>query len=150
MGLADLEKQASPEAVRLATRILEADIAGRAWVDQVGLSLTAAQVAELLGRSEQAISGDGRLLRLERSDGEAAYSAFQFDGRRQLPGVADVMRVLSGSLTPGGTAAWLTGISPALGERRPLDVLAGGDIAAVLTIAKRMSSTEPGRRLAAG
>jgi hypothetical protein len=35
MRLAELEQQASPEAVLLAVRALEADIAERAWVDQV-------------------------------------------------------------------------------------------------------------------
>ena len=140
MGLAELEMQASPEAVRLATRVLQADIATSAWVDQVGFSLTGAQVADLLGRSEQAVSKDARLLRLPRSDGRPAYPAFQFDGRRQLPGVAEVVRVLSAALTPAAIAAWLTGTNPALNERRPLDGLASSDADAVLGVARRLAA----------
>ncbi len=140
MSLAELEAQASPEAVRLAARVLQADIATSAWVDQVGFSLTGAQVADLLGRSEQAVSKDARLLRLARSDGRPAYPAFQFDGRRQLPGVAEVVRVLSGALTPAGIAAWLTGTNPALDERRPLDALASGGTDAVLVVARRLAA----------
>lgn len=143
MGLAELEQKASPEAVRLARRILEADIAQRAWVGQVGYSLTGAQVAELLGRSEQAIADDDRLLRLRRSDGRPAYPAFQFEGRRPLPGVAEVVALLTRSLTPAGVAAWLTGINPALDGRRPLDVLASGDVTAVLAVAKQLGNAEP-------
>lgn len=75
MTLAELECRASPEAVRL----LEGDIAEKAWV---GYCLTQVDTAELLGRSEQAVSKDRRLLRLERSDGRPVYPAFQFDGRR--------------------------------------------------------------------
>lgn len=139
MSLAELEQQASPEAVRLATRVLEADIAERAWVAQVGFSLTGAQVAELLGRSEQAVSKDSRLLRLPRSDGRPAYPCLQFDGRRQIPGVAEVVKVLSRALTPAGVAAWMTGINPLFGERRPVDVLGGGEIEQVVSVARRLA-----------
>ena len=34
--LAELAKEASPEAVALATAVLEGDLANRAWQDQVG------------------------------------------------------------------------------------------------------------------
>lgn len=140
MSLAELEQQASPEAIRLAARVLEADIAERAFLDQVGFSLTGAQVAGLLGRSEQAISKDRRLLRLPRSDGRPAYPGMQFDGRRQIPGVADVVKVLTGAFTPAGIAAWLTGVNPALGERRPIDVLDAGETDAVVAVARRLAA----------
>lgn len=139
MSLAQLERQASPEAVRLATRLLESDIAAQAWVSQVGFCLTQAGTAELLGRSEQAVSKDPRLLRLARSDGRPAYPAFQFDGRRQVPGVADVVKALGGALLPETMAAWLTGEQPALDGRRPVDVLAEGDRDAVLAVARRLA-----------
>lgn len=136
--LAKLERQASPEAVQLAARLLESDIATRAWVEQVGYSLTPADVAELLGRSERSVSEDGGLLRLRRSDGRLAYPTFQFDGPRQVPGVAQVVRALDGVLQPRAIAAWLTGIQPALDGRRPIDALRDGDIDAVVTLARRL------------
>lgn len=139
MVLAELERQASPEAVRLAVRLLESDIAAQAWVSQVGYCLTQADAAQLLGRSEQAVSKDARLLRLERSDGRPAYPAFQFDGRRQVPGVADVVRALDSAVLPATIAAWLTGGQPALGGGRPIDSLLAGDIDPVLAIARRLA-----------
>ena len=140
MTLAELERRASPEAVRLAARLLQSDIAEKAWVAQVGYCLTQAGTAELLGRSEQAVSKDPRLLRLERSDGRPAYPAFQFDGRRQVPGVAGVVRSLHGALQPETVAAWLTGTQPALDGRRPIDVLAAGEADAVLVLARRLAA----------
>ncbi|MGH9129188.1 MAG: hypothetical protein ACRDY2_09530 [Acidimicrobiales bacterium] len=139
MSLGELELRASPEAVRLAVRLLESDIAAQAWVDQVGYCLTQAETAELLRRSEQAVSKDTRLLRLARSDGRPAYPAFQFDGRRQVPGLGEVVRVLNVALLPATIAAWLTGTQPGLEGRRPLDALADGDYEAVLAVARRLA-----------
>ena len=140
MTLAELEGRASPEAIRLAVRLLESDIASRAWVEQVGFSLTQSDVAELLGRSEQAISKDRRLLRLIRSDARPVYPIFQFDGRRQTPGVADAVRVLSGALQPATIAAWLTGNNAALDGRRPIDALRVGDEQPVMAVARRLAA----------
>jgi hypothetical protein len=120
--------------------VLESDIANRAWVEQVGYSLTQSDVAELLGCSEQAVSKNNRLLRLSRSDGRPAYPVFQFDGRRQTPGVAGVIRTLSGALQPAAVAAWLTGVNPALEGRRPIDALRTGDEGAVMTVARRLGT----------
>jgi hypothetical protein len=50
MSLAELEQQASPEAVSLARRLLESDIATRAWVERVGYCLTQTDTADLLAR----------------------------------------------------------------------------------------------------
>jgi hypothetical protein len=138
MTLADLERHASPEAVRLAVQVLETDIATQAWVAQVGYSLTQSATAELLGRSEQAVSKDPRLVRLERSDGRPAYPMFQFDGRKQVAGIHDVVRTLQGALTPAGIAAWLTGTVPQLGNRRPIDCLRAGEIQEVVSLAQRL------------
>lgn len=113
--------------------------AAERWAAQVGFALTGAQVAELLGRSEQAISSDPGLLRLPHSDGRLAYPAFQFDGGRQVPGVAEIVKALDGALTPAGVAAWLTGANDAFGRRRPIELLAAGDLPAVLSIARRLA-----------
>jgi hypothetical protein len=85
------------------------------------------------------MSKDRRLLRLARSDGRPAYPAFQFDGRRQVPGLSDIVCVLDGALQPASIAAWLTGTQPSLDGRRPLDVLARGEHEPVMTIARRVA-----------
>ncbi len=139
MSLADLERKASPEAIKLAVRLLESDIATQAWVDQVGYCLTQADTAALLDRSEQAVSKDSRLLRLNRSDGRPAYPAFQFDGRRQIPGTAEALQILAGTLEPATIAAWLTGAQPQFGGRRPIDMLAGAEHQDAIDLAKRLA-----------
>jgi hypothetical protein len=138
--LAELAKDASPEAVALATMVLEGDLANQSWVEQVGPSLTQRDTARLLDRSEQAVSKDNRLLRLYRRDGRPVYPVVQFDGRRQKPGVAEVVAALDGAVGNLAVASWLTAATEALGGRRPVDVLASGDVEAVLAVAHRLAT----------
>jgi hypothetical protein len=138
--IAELAKDASPEAVALATAVLEGDLANRAWQHQVGPSLTQADTARLLGRTEQAISKDRRLVRVHRSDGRPAYPIAQFDGRRQKPGVADVVAALDGAVNELTPTAWLTGANDALGGRTPIDALGAGETTAVLKVAMRFAA----------
>lgn len=138
--LGELAKEASPEAVSLALAVIEGDIANRAWADQVGPSLTQRDVARLLGRTEQAVSKDRRLLRVHRADGRPVYPVVQFDGRRQRAGVAAVVAALDGAVNELTVAAWLTAANDALGGRRPLDALATGEAQAVLRVATRFAA----------
>jgi Protein of unknown function (DUF2384) len=138
--IAELAKDASPEAVALATAVLEGDLASRAWQHQVGPSLTQRDTARLLGRTEQAISKDRRLLRIHRRDGRPVYPIAQFDGRGQKPGVADVVAALDGAVNEFTAAAWLTAANDALGGRRPIDALGAGDTTAVLMVARRFAA----------
>lgn len=138
--LAELAKDASPEAVALATAVLEGDLANRAWHDQVGPSLTQRDAARLLGRSEQAVSKDRRLVRVHRPDGRPVYPVVQFAGRRQKPGVAEVVAALAGAVNELTAAAWLTAANDALGGRRPIDELAAGEANAVLAVAARFAA----------
>jgi hypothetical protein len=138
--LVELANEASPEAVALATAVLEADLANRAWHDQVGPSLTQRDAARLLCRTEQAVSKDRRLVRVHRSDGRPVYPVVQFDGRRQKPGVADVVAALDGAVNELTAAAWLTAANDALGGGRPIDALSAGDEATVLTVATRFAA----------
>jgi len=137
--LAELEERASEGAVGLARSVLEADIANRAFSDQVGPALTQADVARLLGRSEQAVSKDGRLLRAHRFDGRPVYPVFQFNGRRQRPGLATVVRALARSVQPTTAASWLTAPNPQLAGRRPVDALDDGDLDNVVAVAARFA-----------
>jgi hypothetical protein len=138
--IAELAKEASPEAVALATAVLEGDLANRAWQTQVGPSLTQRDAARLLGRTEQAVSKDRRLVRIHRPDGRPVYPLVQFDGRRQKPRVADVVAVLDGAVNELTAAAWLTAANDALGGCRPIDELAGGQAKTVLTVATRFAA----------
>lgn len=90
MSVAEFFAAASPETRRLVTDLLEQDAADRAWGDQIGPSLTQADTARLLGKSEQAIAKDRRLLRLKTRLGRVAYPVLQFRGRAPLRGIAEV------------------------------------------------------------
>lgn len=59
----DLHEAASPETRRLVTVLLEQDAVDRQWAAQVGPSLTQADAARLLGKTEQVTAKDARLLR---------------------------------------------------------------------------------------
>jgi hypothetical protein len=142
-SLSSLAASASPAAVALAVTVLEQDVSDRQWAEQIGPALTQADVARLLGKSEQAVSKDRRLLRLEGRDGRLAYPIVQFDGRRQRPGVGEVVQRLAGVARPLTVASWLTAPNPSLGGRRPVDALAAGEVDEVLLVADRLA-----RRLA--
>lgn len=139
-ALDDLARGASTEAVELARTVLEQDLADRAWSEQLGPALSQRDVAWLLGRSEQAVSKDARLLRLRNRDGRPVYPVVQFRGRGTLPGVAEVLRLLDGVVEPLTSASWLTAPNRALGSARPVDVLRDGRIAEVLAVAGRFAA----------
>jgi hypothetical protein len=138
--LSKLAKGASPEAIALARMVLEGDLANQAWLEQVGPSLTQRDTARLLQRTEQAVSKDTRLLRVHRSDKRPVYPVVQFDGRRQKPGVADVIALFDGAIGDLAVASWLTASNPALDGRRPIDLLASGDTGPVLAVAHRFAA----------
>ena len=139
VSLDALAREASPDAVALAVAVLEGDFADRVWREQVGASLSQRDTARLLGRSEQAVSKDRRLLRVSRRDGRPVYPVFQFEGRRQRPGVADVVSVLEDSVNALTTASWLTAPNDTLGGSRPIDALTEGRLEEVLSLAARMA-----------
>jgi hypothetical protein len=135
MALAELAELAEPEAVELARQILEHSINSRAWGAQVGPALTQGDTARLLRKSVQAVSKDRGLLRVVNSDGRPVYPLIQFDGRRQVPGLAAVIRTLAAVMEPLAIAGWLTTRNAGLGAR-PIDALrAGSDGAAAVRAA---------------
>jgi hypothetical protein len=144
MSLIELAKDASPEAVALAEEILRGDIENRAWAAQVGPCLTRSTVARLLGKSEQAVAQDGRLLSYRNGDGRIAYPVVQFDGPRPVAGLDTVMAVL----TAGGdddltVLAWLTAPKPALDGRSPIDALRSGEVDLVMRLARAWAGDAP-------
>lgn len=141
MDVIDLYATASPETRRLVTVLLEQDAVDRRWAEQVGPSLTQADTARLLGKSEQATAKDGRLLRVKTRSGRVAYPIVQFSGRGPLPGLATVMKALAPVADPLTILAWLTGTQASLDGRRPVDALHDGDAEAVLTLARRFVRT---------
>lgn len=139
MSVVERYEAASPETRQLVDVLLEQDVADREWAAQVGPSLTQADAARLLGKSEQATAKDARLLRVKTRSGRVAYPVVQFEGRAPLRGLAAVL----GALAPAGDAllalAWLTGANRSLGRRRPVDVLRQGDADAVVALAARFA-----------
>ena len=130
---ADVQRQ-----VDLLLRQAEDD---RAWTDQLGPAYTQGQVAELLGKSKQAVSTDKGLLRLEMRDGRVGYPIFQFEGDRILPGMQDVVRALAPvAATTWTVASWLTSPSPELGGETPLERLRRDEVSDVTVIAGRLAA----------
>ena len=138
---ARLVPQASPAAVALARTVLEQDVADASWARQLGPALNQGDVARLLGKSEQAVSKDPRLLRIRNRDTRPVYPILQFDGRGQIAGLADVVVALAGVLEPLTVASWLTSANRSLDGRRPVDVLRGGDAETVVALAHRLAAS---------
>lgn len=134
-------RDASPEARHQIERLLRQDADDQAWAEQLGPAYRQGDVARLLGKSRQAVSADRGLLRLALRDGEIAYPVFQFDGRRQLPGIREVVRVLEPAVaTAWTTASWLTSPAPELDDRTPLTLLRKGEREPVISMARRTAS----------
>lgn len=139
MGVAELFASASPETQQLVATLLEQDVADRLWAAQVGPSLTQADAARLLGKSEQATSKDARLLRVKTRSGRVAYPIVQFEGRAPVPGLGEVLATLAPAADELTSLSWLTGINRNLGDRRPIDVLREGRTDDVLVAAGRFA-----------
>lgn len=144
-ALADRYESASEETRRLIDRLLAEDADDRAWREQLGPVYRQATVAELLGKSKQAVSADSGLLRLRLRDGRVGYPVFQFDGRRVCTGLRDVVNVLLPAVETAWTvASWLTTPHPQLDGHRPMEALREGRTEEVVALARRT-----GRALAA-
>lgn len=136
--LDELAADASQEAVALARTLLEQDVADREWAAQLGPALSQRSVARLLGKTEQAVAKDPRLLRIRKRDGRPVYPVFQFDGRRLHPRTAEAVRALADALDPLPIASWLTGRNRSLEGWRP-DVLRTADPEPTLALARRLA-----------
>ena len=133
-------EHASEDTRHQIRRLLEQDADDRAWTAQVGPVYRQADVAALLGKSKQAVSADPRLLKLVLRSGEVGYPVFQFDGRRQLPGVRDVIGALAPVVaTPWTIASWLTSPSADLDGQTPVAALRAGRVDDVTVAADRFA-----------
>lgn len=137
ISLDRLAAQAPPEAVALARLILEQALTDERWAGQIGPVLSQPDVARLLDKTVQAVAQDQRLLRLRQRDDRPVYPVFQFNGRRQVEGVAEVVATLREALEPLTIAAWLNRQNRRFGGRRPIDLLRTGETDDVLAAARR-------------
>ena len=138
-------RDASPDTRYQIERLLRQDADDRAWAEQLGPAYRQGDVARLLGKSRQAVSADSSLLRLEMRDGEIGYPVFQFDGRRALPGIREMIAILGPvAASPWTVASWLTSASTILDGRTPIQALRDGHIEAV-TAAARQAAEALGR-----
>jgi hypothetical protein len=139
--LLDRYQRAPSDVKRQIDLLLSQAEDDRAWSRQLGPIYTQGQVAELLGKSRQAVSTNKGLLRLEMRDGSIGYPVFQFEGDRILPGIQNVVRALSPvAATTWTVASWLTSPSSDLGGKTPLDRLRRGDVSDVTVIAKKLAA----------
>jgi len=137
-SLQHLIREASPETRYQIECLLHQDADDRAWAEQLGPAYRQGDVARLLGKSRQAVSADKGLLRLEMRDGEIGYPLFQFQGRRVLPGVRDVVGILAPMVATSWTiASWLTSPAADLDDRAPIQALRDRHVDAVTTAARR-------------
>jgi hypothetical protein len=137
VSLDRLAAHAPPDAVALARAILEQALTDERWAERIGSVLAQADVARLLDKTVQAVAQDQRLLRLRQPDGRPVYPIFQFDGRRQVNGVAEVVATLRDAIEPLTIAAWLNGPNRRFRGRRPVEVLRNGEADDVLAAARR-------------
>lgn len=136
--VADRYGRASETTRRLVDRLLVQDADDRAWADQIGPVYRQGDVAELLGKTKQAVSADRRLLKLELRSGEIGYPVVQFDGRRVHPGIGEVVETLADVVaTPWTTASWLTSGNADLRGFTPIEMLRAGEVDEVVTLARR-------------
>jgi excisionase family DNA binding protein len=105
-------------------------------------SLSSDEVKALINRSRPTVNKmakEGELLAVP--DGRAfRFPRWQFDENSEtslVPGLREVLAVMDAS--PLRKAAWFIRQNPTLENRRPVDVLRAGDVAAVLNEAKSLS-----------
>lgn len=140
MDVAERYANAADETRYLIDRLLAEDADDDAWLGQLGPAYRQSDVARLLRKSKQAVSVDGRLLKLEMRNGDIGYPAFQFDGRHQLAGVRDIVAILGPVVETSWTiASWLTSPTDLDGSPRPVDLLRAGETEVAVALARRVA-----------
>jgi hypothetical protein len=81
------------------------------------------------------------LLRLRQREGhERVYPLFQFTAGGQVPGVAEVVTILSPAFVALTIASWLTSHHRQLDGARPIDVLRAGGTGRVLPLVRQLAA----------
>jgi len=128
--LAELRASPDPLAVaRLRGIVAQEELAGD--------TLSAAEVATLLGISRQAVDkrrNEGKLLALEPAKRGNRYPAWQFEGRRVLDGLEEVLTAMEGH-DAWTQARFMTAGNHRLGGKTPIARMKAGDLASVLRAA---------------
>ena len=98
-------------------------------------------MARLLDRDPEDVARAPGLLRLRQREGhERVYPLFQFTAGGQVPGVAEVVTILSPVLVALTIASWLTGQNRQLDGARPIEVLRAGGTGRVLTLVRQLAA----------
>jgi hypothetical protein len=121
----------------LAPAFLRGIQARNQLLNENGGTLTAEQVAGVLGISRQAVEkrrSAGNLLALTTGRHGYRYPTWQFTKSGVIPGFDNVLAVLD-RYDPWMQAAFFLGNNPRLNNQRPLDVLQSGELSAVLKAA---------------
>ncbi len=143
-SVAERYERAHPHIRALIDRLLERDAAdgddwAATWRAQIGPALTQRDTAALLGKSPQAVAKDPGLVRVPTRDRRVMYPVWQFDGRRRVDGVAEVVAAVGQTVAPSTVAAWLTAPNPQLDGRAPIAALRAGDRDRVVALAEQLA-----------
>lgn len=134
--LALLQSEASKGPVhgdKLRAARLRGLLAQRQLLEERGGTLTASEVAKLLGITRQAVNQRrqaGRLLGLSLGRHGYAYPIWQLDGRGVIPGFEETLATLEGH-DPWMQAQFFLSRSLRLENQAPLDALKQGDVEGV-------------------
>jgi hypothetical protein len=122
----------------LAPAFIRGIEAQRRLLDEHGGTLTAQQVAGILGISRQAVEKRRRaqtLIALTTGRHGYRYPVWQFTKSGVLPGLADVLQVLAPH-DEWMQAAFFVGKNPRLGDQTPIEMLKAGKLKRVLGVAQ--------------
>jgi hypothetical protein len=124
-------------AAPLASAKLRGLEAKRHLIEQLGCTLTAKEVADLLGIKRQAVGKRRRLNRLMGLPQERrsyAYPAFQFERGETLTGLKEVLEAL-GAHDLWTQLLFFANANDRLNARTPLEALRAGQLDAVVRVA---------------
>lgn len=108
-------------------------MAARNWLDdqRIALAEAAIEAGEVALGSRAALAEWAGMHRSQITRAARGQTIGGEEGWR-LVGLAAVVTALLGVYDPEAVPDWLAGVNPHLNDRRPLDVLAEGDVAAVM------------------
>jgi hypothetical protein len=109
------------------------------WSERLGPVLTPHDAAQLLGRTVQQVLTAQDLLRLDLPTG-TGLPVFQFHEHDVLPGLGQVLTLLSGPMLPLTIASWLRTPQRPLAGSTPEAALRAGRTEAVCALAEQVAA----------